>query len=65
MVKCELKPTIKKRSRISTDKDEKGIVLIAAISLIALLVLFGIVGVVTTSTELIISKNHKTSVQAN
>jgi Tfp pilus assembly protein PilX len=65
MSKCEIKPTIKKRSRISTDKDEKGIVLIAAISLIALLALVGAVSVVTTTTELAISKNYKTNVQAS
>jgi hypothetical protein len=56
---------LNKSSIISNDESEKGIVLIAAISLIAILALFGTVGVITTSTELIISKNHKTSVQSN
>jgi hypothetical protein len=64
MSKCEIKPTIKKGSIISKAEKEKGIVLVAAISLIALLALFGTVGVITTSTELIISRNHKTSTQA-
>jgi hypothetical protein len=49
---------------ISKNENEKGIVLIATIGLIALLVLFGTMGVITTSTGIIISKNHKTSVQA-
>ncbi len=56
---------LNKSSIISNDENEKGIVLIAAISLIAILALFGTVGVITTSTELIISKNHKASVQSN
>ncbi len=56
---------LNKSSIISKDENEKGIVLIAAISLIAILALFGTVGVITTSTEIIISKNHKTSVQAH
>ncbi len=47
-----------------TNANEKGIVLVGAIALVAILALLGTVGVVTTSTELIISKNHKTSVQA-
>jgi hypothetical protein len=53
-----------KSSIISKDENEKGIVLVAAILLVAILALFGTVAVITTSTELIISKNHKTSVQA-
>ncbi len=56
---------LKKSSIISKAENEKGIVLVAAIGLVALLALFGTVGVITTSTELIISKNHKTSVQAH
>ncbi len=56
---------LKKSNIISKAENEKGIVLIAAISLIAILALFGTVGVITTSTEIIISKNHKTSVQAS
>ena len=55
---------LNKSSIISKAENEKGIVLIAAISLIAILALFGTVGVITTSTELMISKNHKSSVQA-
>jgi hypothetical protein len=58
------KPRLKQPSMISKNENEKGIVLIATIGLIALLVLFGTMGVITTSTEIIISKNHKTSVQA-
>ncbi len=53
-----------KSSVISKNENEKGIVLVAAIGLVAILALFGTVGVVTTSTEIIISKNHKTNVQA-
>ncbi|KKL65747.1 hypothetical protein LCGC14_2151860, partial [marine sediment metagenome] len=49
---------------ISKNENEKGIVLIGAIALIAILALLGTVGIVTTTTEIIISKNHKTSVQA-
>jgi hypothetical protein len=56
---------LNKSSIISKHENEKGIVLIAAISLIALLALFGTVGVFTTSTEILISRNYKTSVQAN
>jgi hypothetical protein len=54
-----------KSSIISKHENEKGIVLVAAIGLVAILALFGTVAVITTSTEIIISKNHKTSVQAN
>ncbi len=64
MSKCELKPTIKKRSIVSKPENEKGIVLVAAISLVAILALLGTVVVTTTSTELLISRNYKTSVQA-
>ena len=55
---------LNKPSMISKNENEKGIVLVAVIGLIAILVLFGTVGVVTTSTEIMISKNYKTSVQA-
>ncbi|MEE9260420.1 MAG: pilus assembly PilX N-terminal domain-containing protein [Candidatus Scalindua sediminis] len=51
-------------SAIPTNANEKGIVLVGAIALVAILALLGTVGVVTTSTEIIISKNYKTSVQA-
>ncbi len=54
----------KKLSFIPTNANEKGIVLVATIALTALLALFGTLGIVTTSTELIISKNYKSSVQA-
>ncbi len=51
-------------SAIPTNANEKGIVLVGTIALVAILAVFGTLGIVTTSTELIISKNHKTSVQA-
>ena len=51
-------------SVIPTNANEKGIVLVGTIALVAILALLGTVGVVTTSTEIIISKNHMTSVQA-
>jgi hypothetical protein len=51
-------------SVIPTNTNEKGIVLVGTIALVAILALLGTVGVVTTSTEIIISKNYKTSVQA-
>ncbi len=56
---------LNKSSIISKNENERGIVLVAAIGLVAILALFGTVGVITTSTELIISRNHKTSVQAH
>jgi hypothetical protein len=55
---------LNKSSIISKVENEKGIVLIGAIALIAILALLGTVGIVTTTTEIIISRNHKTSVQA-
>jgi hypothetical protein len=55
---------LNKSSIISKAENEKGIVLIGAIALVAILALLGTVAVVTTSTEIIISKNHKTGVQA-
>ncbi len=55
---------LKKSSIISKAENEKGIVLIGAIALIAILALLGTVGIVTTSTEIIISSNYKTNTQA-
>ncbi len=55
---------LNKSSIIAKAENEKGIVLIGAIALVALLALFGTLGIVATSTEILISKNHKTSVQA-
>ncbi len=54
-----------KSSIISKNENEKGIVLIGAIALIAILALLGTVSIVTTSTELLISRNFKTSVQSS
>ncbi len=51
-------------SVIPTNANEKGIVLVGTIALVAILAVFGTLGIVTTSTELIISKNYKSSVQA-
>ncbi|MFQ5713832.1 MAG: PilX N-terminal domain-containing pilus assembly protein, partial [Candidatus Scalinduaceae bacterium] len=56
---------LNKSSIIAKAENEKGIVLIGAIALIAILALLGTVGVVTTSTEIIISRNYKASVQAS
>ncbi|MFQ5712637.1 MAG: pilus assembly PilX N-terminal domain-containing protein [Candidatus Scalinduaceae bacterium] len=56
---------LNKSSIIAKAENEKGIVLIGAISLVAILALLGTVSVVTTSTELIISRNYKASVQAS
>ena len=55
---------LNKSSMISKHENEKGVVLVGTIALVAILALLGTVGIVTTSTEIIISKNHKTSVQA-
>jgi hypothetical protein len=44
--------------------DEKGIVLIAAIGLIAVLSLIGAMGIITTATEIKISSNYKTNAKA-
>ncbi len=55
---------LNKSSIISKVENEKGIVLIGAISLIAILALLGTVSVITTTTEIIISRNYKTSVQS-
>lgn len=43
--------------------DEKGIVFIVALALVAILALVGTVAVITTNTDIKISSNHKTSVQ--
>ncbi len=43
---------------------ESGIVLVAILSLVAILALVGTVSVVTTNTDIKISSNHKSSVQA-
>ncbi len=55
---------VNKPSTISKNENEKGIVLIGTIALTAILAVFGTLGIITTTTELIISKNHKSSVQA-
>jgi hypothetical protein len=55
---------VNKPSIISNNANEKGIVLVGTIALTALLAVFGTIGIVTTTTEIIISKNYKTSVQA-
>ncbi len=49
---------------LSTYTDERGIVLIAALALIAILALVGGVAVITTNTDVKISSNYKSSVQA-
>ncbi|MFQ5965154.1 MAG: PilX N-terminal domain-containing pilus assembly protein [Candidatus Scalinduaceae bacterium] len=48
----------------STVRNEKGIVLVSTIALVAILALMGTISVNTTNTEMKISKNYKTSVQA-
>jgi Tfp pilus assembly protein PilX len=52
------------RGVMSTVADEKGIVIIAIIGLVAILALLGTIGVMTTSTEIKISGNYKTSTKA-
>ena len=64
MSKCEFKSIIKKRIRIPTDCNEKGLVLIAALALISILALMATLSVTTTYTEIKISSNYKTSVQS-
>jgi predicted acyltransferase (DUF342 family) len=49
---------------IATGRNEKGIVLIAAIALVAILALAGTAAVITTTTDMKISSNYKTSAQA-
>ena len=65
MSKCKFKSIIKKRIRISTDFNEKGMILIAALALISILALMATLSVTTTYTEIKISSNYKTSVQAS
>jgi Tfp pilus assembly protein PilX len=50
---------------LDVDTGEKGVVLIAAIALMAVLALVGVVAAVITSTEIKISSNYNTSVQAS
>jgi hypothetical protein len=64
MSKCEFKSIIKKRIRISTNCNEKGLVLIAALALISILALMATLSVTTTYTEIKISSNYKTSIQS-
>ncbi len=64
MSKYKFKTIIKKRIRISTNCNEKGLVLIAALALISILALMATLSVTTTYTEIKISRNYKTSVQA-
>ncbi|MBO1224150.1 MAG: pilus assembly PilX N-terminal domain-containing protein [Candidatus Scalindua sediminis] len=65
MSKCKFKSTIKKRIRISTDRNEKGMILIAALALISILALMATLSVTTTYTNIKISSNYKTSVQSS
>ena len=53
------------RAGITSSRGEKGVVLIAAIALMAVLALVGVMAAVTTSTEIKISSNYNTSVQAS
>ncbi len=64
MSKCEFITIIKKRIRISTNCNEKGLVLIAALALISILALMATLSVTTTYTEIKISSNYKTSIQS-
>jgi Tfp pilus assembly protein PilX len=64
MSKCEFKSIIKKRIRISANCNEKGLVLIASLALISILALMATLSVTTTYTEIKISRNYKTNVQA-
>ena len=57
-------PTERGKAELSSCRDEKGFVLIAAIGLIAILALLGTVSVLTTATEIKISSNYKTNVKA-
>jgi hypothetical protein len=60
---------LKRQSKISSTqaqcRDEKGLVLIAAIALMAILALVAIISVTTTHTDIKISSNYKTSIQAS
>ncbi len=64
MSKCKLKPTIKKRSRISTGTDEKGMVILSALALISIIAVLATVCVTSTFTEIKLSSNYKTGTQA-
>ena len=44
--------------------DEKGVVFVVALALVAILALVGTVAVTTTTTDIKISSNYKTNVQA-
>lgn len=50
---------------MSKYRDERGIVFIAALALVAVLALAGIVSLVTTTTDITISSNYKSSLQAS
>ncbi len=65
MSKYKFKTIIKKRIRISTNCNEKGLVLIAALALMSILALVATLAVTTTYTNIKISSNYKTSVQAH
>ena len=49
---------------VTTWAAEKGMILIVVLALIAILTLVGTVAVITTNTDIKISGNYKTSVQA-
>ncbi len=57
-------PTRAKLSFVAQCRDEKGLILIAAIALMAILALVATVSVTSTFTEIKISSNYKTSVQS-
>ncbi len=65
MSKCKFKTIIKKRIRISINCNEKGLVLIGALALISILALVATISVTATYTDIKISGNYKTGVQAN
>ena len=52
------------KAELNSCRDEKGLVLIAAIGLIAILALLGTVSAITTVTEIKISGNYKTNTKA-
>lgn len=60
----KLIPILKLVRILSTCRNEKGLVLIAAIALIATLALIGTATVITTTTDIKISSNYKNNVQA-
>jgi hypothetical protein len=65
MSKCEFITIIKKRIRISTNCNEKGLVLIASLALMSILALMATISVTATYTDIKISGNYKTGVQAS